>query len=201
MGERLRVNVKGRWYLVEVDDLSARPVRAVVDGHIIDVNVGSVNEKASPAPVPQAETPPTAAPPAEAPRATPPAPAPPNPPAPSPEPVAPPATPQDVVDRPPSATKTFVAPMPGTIFFDRGGCWRPGGHRRSGLRAGSDENAAGAQGQLVRRGQRGARCRRAAGVGRQPYPRARVAGSREELSGGYARPMSRGCTSAANGAS
>ena len=102
MAERLRVNLKGRWYLVEVEDLSARPVRAVVDGQIVDVEIGSITQKGPSAP----------APPAESPSATPLVPAPPNSPGPMPEPAAP----RVVADRPPSSTKILVAPMPGTIL-------------------------------------------------------------------------------------
>ena len=103
MAERLRVKVKGQWYLVEVGDLSTRPVRAVVDGYVINVDVGSVTSKGPSAPLPEAA----------APRATPlQAPAAPTSPAPTPEPAAP----RVVVDRPPTAIKTFVAPMPGTIL-------------------------------------------------------------------------------------
>lgn len=105
MAERLRVKVNGRWYMVEVDDLSARPVRAVVDGQIIDVNVGSLTRKAPPAPAPR----PAAG------RATTPVTAPPITPAPRPKPVSAPTTPQVVVNQP-SATKLFSAPMPGTIL-------------------------------------------------------------------------------------
>ena len=109
MAETLKVKVKGRWYLVEVEDLSARTVRAVVEGHAINVDVGSVKSKVAPAPPPTAATP--------APPATPrvPRPVAPAPSAPSPEP-APPAPPAPVVEQPSSATKLFVAPMPGTIL-------------------------------------------------------------------------------------
>ncbi len=103
MAERLRVNVKGRWYLVEVGDLTARPVRAVVDGHVIDVDVGSVTPKGPPATAPAAEAPRTTLPQAPAAPISPP---------PRPEPAAP----RVAVDRPPTAKKTFVAPMPGTIL-------------------------------------------------------------------------------------
>ena len=41
MTETVRVKVEGKWYTVEVYDLAERPVRAVVDGYMIDVDVGS----------------------------------------------------------------------------------------------------------------------------------------------------------------
>ena len=40
MTETVRVKVEGNWYTVEVYDLTERPVRALVDGYVIDVDVG-----------------------------------------------------------------------------------------------------------------------------------------------------------------
>ena len=100
MTETLKVKVNGRWYVVEVEDLSARPVRTVVDSHAIDVEVGSATSKEAPAPPDAAEAP-TPAP------LTPPSPATPSP---------GPTSPAPVVGQPPSATKLFAAPMPGTIL-------------------------------------------------------------------------------------
>ena len=39
MSETVRVKVEGKWYTVEVGDLTQRPVTAVVDGYAIQVNV------------------------------------------------------------------------------------------------------------------------------------------------------------------
>ncbi len=39
MTEIVRVKVEGKWYTVEVGDLTRRPVTAVVDGHTIEVDV------------------------------------------------------------------------------------------------------------------------------------------------------------------
>jgi biotin carboxyl carrier protein len=112
MAESLKVKVKGHWYLVEVEDLSARPVRAVVDGHLVEVDVGSVTHKEPPAPAPPTAERPAPAPRAAAARATPPVPTSQTEPAPRSEPAAP----RVLVDHPPSATKLFAAPMPGTIL-------------------------------------------------------------------------------------
>ena len=40
MTETVRVKVEGKWYTVEVYDLTERPVRALVDGYSIDVEIG-----------------------------------------------------------------------------------------------------------------------------------------------------------------
>ena len=39
MAETVRVKVEGKWYTVEVGDLTKRPVTAVVDGHTVEVDV------------------------------------------------------------------------------------------------------------------------------------------------------------------
>lgn len=39
MTEIVKVKVEGKWYTVEVGDLTQRPVTAVVDGHTIEVDV------------------------------------------------------------------------------------------------------------------------------------------------------------------
>ena len=41
MAERLRVKIKGKWYTVEVEDISARPVIAIVDGERVEVDIES----------------------------------------------------------------------------------------------------------------------------------------------------------------
>ena len=40
MTETVRVKVGGKWYAVEVYDLTERPVKTLVDGYAIDVEVG-----------------------------------------------------------------------------------------------------------------------------------------------------------------
>ena len=39
MPERLRVKIKGKWYSVEVEDISVRPVIAFVDGERVEVDI------------------------------------------------------------------------------------------------------------------------------------------------------------------
>lgn len=97
MAETLKVKVEGRWYVVEVEDLSATPIRTLVDGHSIHVEFGSVLSKES-APVqePMPQIPPTLS--ASHPNPTPSVP------------------PVEIVHEQPSATKLFVAPMSGTIL-------------------------------------------------------------------------------------
>ncbi len=41
MPELLRVKIKGKWYTVEVEDLSVRPVIAIVDGERVEVAIES----------------------------------------------------------------------------------------------------------------------------------------------------------------
>ena len=41
MPELLRVKIKGKWYTVEVEDISARPVVALVDGERVEVDIES----------------------------------------------------------------------------------------------------------------------------------------------------------------
>ncbi len=100
MPETVRVKVEGKWYTVEVGDLTQRPVTAVVDGHTIEVEVQDpVTETVQQAqlrPAPVAPRP-----------ATRPSPA-------APPPVARPAG--AVVESSSSASKLFRAPMPGTIL-------------------------------------------------------------------------------------
>ena len=111
MSRTVRVKLEDRWYTVEVGDLTERPVRAVVDGYPVEVNVSDPVEetssrtairdtvaRAEPAPRP----------------ARPPAPRPTPAPAPSPPVAARP--PGAVVDSPPNPQKVFSAPMPGTIL-------------------------------------------------------------------------------------
>ncbi|MCH8309341.1 MAG: acetyl-CoA carboxylase biotin carboxyl carrier protein subunit [Chloroflexi bacterium] len=103
MTERLKVEVNGKWYAVEVGDLNVDPVRAVVDGHVIEVSLSSVQpEQAETQASPSAPAMPPSASPAPAQTASSPAPSQ------LPQPAA--------ADRSPSAVKMFIAPMPGSIL-------------------------------------------------------------------------------------
>ena len=101
MTETVRVKVVGKWYTVEVYDLTERPVRALVDGYVIDVEVGEPERKSSDKELPR---------PAHSARRE-------------------PATPREVptptvterpagavVESPPDPNKVFSAPMPGIIL-------------------------------------------------------------------------------------
>ncbi len=97
MPETVRVKVRGKWYTVEVGDLTRRPITAVVDGYTIEVEVQDpVTET-----VPQSSRPAPSGAPARPVHAAPP-------------PVAPPAG--AVVESSPAAAKLFRAPMPGAII-------------------------------------------------------------------------------------
>ena len=104
MSRTVTVKLEDRWYTVEVGDLTERPVRAVVDGYVVEVNVSDpVEDTVAPK---QPERRPARV---SAPR-----------PAPSPAPTPPPPAstrpPGAVVDNPPDPQKVFSAPMPGTIL-------------------------------------------------------------------------------------
>ena len=110
MTESLKVEVNGKWFVVEVEDLTTDPVRTLVDGHVVDVSLSSIESEQS-----EARTSPTALSQASAP---------------APKPVAPPPTiahsptlsstaqpqPAPTGSGSPSVTKMFTAPMPGTIL-------------------------------------------------------------------------------------
>ena len=110
MTESLKVEVNGKWFVVEVEDLTTDPVRTLVDGHVVDVSLSSIESERS-----EARTSPTALSQASAP---------------APKPVAPPPTiaqpptlsstaqpqPEPTGSGSPSVTKMFTAPMPGTIL-------------------------------------------------------------------------------------
>ena len=99
MSETVRVKVEGKWYTVEVGDLTQRPVSTLVDGYAIEVEVEEpVVEAARQPPIRTAR--PSAAPSLPSPAA--------------PPPVARPVG--AVVESAPEATKLFRAPMPGTII-------------------------------------------------------------------------------------
>ena len=105
MANVVRVKLEGRWHTVEVGDLSERPVRAVVDGVSVEVDVGDAARDAlAPAAVSGVTTPARGAtPPAvRAPART------------SPQPVA--APPGAVASEPANPNKVFSAPMPGIIL-------------------------------------------------------------------------------------
>ena len=101
MTETVRVKVEGKWYTVEVFDLTERPVRALVDGYVIDVEVGEPERKSGDKELPRPahssrRDPPVAR---EAPARTV-----------TERPVG------AVVDSPPDPNKVFSAPMPGIIL-------------------------------------------------------------------------------------
>ena len=101
MTETVRVKVEGKWYTVEVYDLTERPVRALVDGYVIDVEIGEPvgksddQELRSPAYSTRRELPPTREASVQAVTE---------------RPVG------AVVDSPPDPNKVFSAPMPGIIL-------------------------------------------------------------------------------------
>ena len=101
MTETVRVKVEGKWYAVEVYDLTERPVKTLVDGYAIDVEVGdpvgkSLEEEER-SPAPSARRDPAVVRTARSPVV-------------SERPVA------AVVERPPDPNKVFSAPMPGIIL-------------------------------------------------------------------------------------
>ena len=88
MSHRLKVKVKDRWYTVEVENLEANPVRALVDGEPVDVDVDSLQAEAVtdvPKPAPEQEA-------AQTP------------------------IPQATITRPPAPIRMFRSPMPGGII-------------------------------------------------------------------------------------
>lgn len=103
MSQIVKVKIDGGWHVVEVGDLSERPVRAVVDGFPVDVEIGDALEGA-PAesarrPAPSVASRPSAAP------------------AVRPSPAAPSAPPPSAaVSASANPNKVFSAPMPGIIL-------------------------------------------------------------------------------------
>ena len=97
MAKTLKVKVRDRWFTVEVGDLTGNPVRVLVDGDPVDVDLEGLTarEKKPSLPPPQ----PAEASPASGREANP------NAPTPPPTPTATPA-----------ATKMFHSPMPGVIL-------------------------------------------------------------------------------------
>jgi len=87
------VTVHGKQYIVEVPDPRARPVRAIVDGEVVEVNVASAPASA-PAPAPASTPVPVAAPVASS--------------APAPEAQPAPATSDGILEE-------IKAPLPGTV--------------------------------------------------------------------------------------
>ena len=51
MPERLRVKIKDKWYAVEVEDISASPVIAIVDGERVEVDIESSSGPSNPSEV------------------------------------------------------------------------------------------------------------------------------------------------------
>ncbi len=99
MPETVKVKVEGKWYTVEVGDLTRRPVKVVVDGHTIEVDVEvevsqpdlSSQRRAARPSAPIAQPVPLAS-----------------------RPVSRPAG--AIVGSTPGATKLFRTPLPGTIL-------------------------------------------------------------------------------------
>ena len=87
MSEKLKVRIGDRWFTVEVEDLDARPVKVLVDGEPVELDLGAVETSAP------ASEPPGAA---QADAST----------------VS--SSPAPTL-RPPEATKVFHSPMPGII--------------------------------------------------------------------------------------
>ena len=106
MAHVVRVKLEGRWHTVEVGDLSERPVRAVVDGVSVEVDVGDAARDAL---APAAAVSCVAAP---APGSPPPAVR--RAPARTSPPSAAPAG--AVTSEPANPNKVFSAPMPGIIL-------------------------------------------------------------------------------------
>jgi len=104
----VRVKLENKWYTVEVGDLTERPVRTVVDGHVVEVDLSDPVEEAAAAPAQPTLRPSTLRP--SRPSTPRPAPSP----APSRPATGPP--PGAVVDSPPDPQKVFSAPMPGVIL-------------------------------------------------------------------------------------
>jgi biotin carboxyl carrier protein len=88
MSTTLRVNVKGQWFTVKVEDLLADPVVTFVDGEEVPVHISGREEDTRPDTLAQPET-------AEVPAVAP----------------SPPVSPEH-----PAAIKTFSSPMPGVIL-------------------------------------------------------------------------------------
>ena len=106
MAQVVRVKIEGRWHTVEVGDLSERPVRAVVDGVSVEVDVGDAARDAlAPAAVSTVAAPARGAPPPAV-RA----------PAPTSPPSAVAAPAGAVMSEPANPNKVFSAPMPGIIL-------------------------------------------------------------------------------------
>jgi biotin carboxyl carrier protein len=107
MTETLKVQVNGKWYVVEVESLTTDPVRTLVDGHAVEVSLSS--ESAVPAEIQvssskSAVSAPTPVTPPSTPVQS------------KPPPVQPPPTPPPAISGTPTAVKMFSAPMPGTIL-------------------------------------------------------------------------------------
>ena len=52
MAKRIRVKIGDRWYEVEVGDISTNPIRVLVDGEAVEVNVEGLAESILPAHTP-----------------------------------------------------------------------------------------------------------------------------------------------------
>ena len=100
MSTTVRVNVNGRWYSVEVDDLRDNPVWVRVDGEVVEVDVGKLPVQSLQPDAPAGPLRPvTEGPPSRAAQS------------PAPQPSAP-KTPSPA----PSGGRVFNSPMPGIII-------------------------------------------------------------------------------------
>lgn len=52
MSKTLRVRIANKWYNVEIDDIKARPIKALVDGEVVEVEI-----ETSPSPLQKSNTP------------------------------------------------------------------------------------------------------------------------------------------------
>ena len=86
MSTKLKVKIREKWYTVEVEDLETRPVRVLVDGVVVDVQIDGDKVDSSEPEGPSQDA---------------------NP--------APRSQPAASVARPPSPVKVFRSPMPGVI--------------------------------------------------------------------------------------
>ena len=121
MDDTLRVRVNDRWYTVEAVDIDAEPAVVLVDGERVEVSLDQPLIRAGD-PVAAAHRV------AEQPAAYAPAPA----------------------AAPSAGGRAFTSPMPGIVLSVAVGSRRPGHHRRRHMRLGGDEDAADAEGRLVR---------------------------------------------------
>ena len=90
MAKRLRVKVAGRWFTVQVGDLSGSPLQVLVDGHPVDVDIELLGRTSA---LPQQAVP-----------------------AEGTEDTDEPATPDEPPPSRPSQARVFRSPMPGVVL-------------------------------------------------------------------------------------